>query len=181
MLWKNGLRKGNHPRAYRFFFWFSDIRRLTIYAHPCYALFHIARDAGLGCCITPLFGQCFRATEAWLHVSGVAYMRRERPVQYFLNIYSDMWYVCTVPYPGPGWYRPGKQSEPETVAGKGAKGDKKELAMVSPCNIVLNQKKSVCIKRTRRSLEVMCQIRGVIASILCAKQAFQPCMWRAMV
>lgn len=44
-------------------FLFSDIRRLTIYAHACYIFFDIARDAGFGCCITSLFGQCFRATE----------------------------------------------------------------------------------------------------------------------
>lgn len=56
------------------FFLFSDIRWLTISVHPCYALFHIVCYAGLGCCIILLFGQCFRATEVWLHFFGVAYM-----------------------------------------------------------------------------------------------------------
>ena len=48
-------------------------------------------------------------------------------------------------------------------------------------NSRVDQKGSVCIKRFRRSLKVMCQIWGVIASICCAKHASQPFMCRATV
>ena len=52
---------------------------------------------------------------------------------------------------------------------------------VSHSNIPVDQKRSVCKKRFRRSLKMMCQIWGVIASTCCAKHASQPFMCRATV
>ena len=53
--------------------------------------------------------------------------------------------------------------------------------MVSHSNIPVDQKGPVCIKRFRRSVKVMCQIWGVIATICCAKHASQPFMCRTTV